>query len=327
MRIAVEGHGRKHGPVARHGVYTFVDWRPVHDDAYRIVYQPPTKACLWRLRWTVLAVIAMLAVYAIRSRIADQAIRWGWMPAMADLAVWGAMGLVALLGLSAPIIPWWHRLTIELDGRGNLTVRVRKLVSSSRSWPINAFTRIAVLAQEVVGGSPWDHGRAGYRWRIQLIGPGGPNNILQPLVEFWPYHQHTRPPQEPLPERVASLVNVLQRMTGLVAPKPLIIHSPVDSPLASRGRRHMTISAPVIESHTYGSLDEMPQELRADVEQIMDEAQQAGDAAGEHRVISRQAFAYRDSDGNEYTVDSLEKMPPEMRALYERIRQQMKETE
>lgn len=66
------------------------------------------------------------------------------------------------------------------------------------------------------------------------------------------------------------------------------------------------------ERHVYHSLDELPPEMRAKIEEFQKRAAQ-GQAT--------QTFKVRDASGHEKTYHSLEELPPEMRKMLENIEQ------
>jgi hypothetical protein len=74
-------------------------------------------------------------------------------------------------------------------------------------------------------------------------------------------------------------------------------------------------------TRTFTSLDEMPEHLKAEAEQLMAQAGHTGAGeVGSHK----QVFRFSDSKGNEQVYHSLEEMPPEVREQFERIRRQTK---
>jgi hypothetical protein len=84
------------------------------------------------------------------------------------------------------------------------------------------------------------------------------------------------------------------------------------------------------ERHVYHSLDELPPDLRKEVESLqaegLKESLHASSTDGPTtKVISRKTgsvFKVRDAAGNEQVYHSLEELPPEVRAAWEHARNQ-----
>jgi hypothetical protein len=84
------------------------------------------------------------------------------------------------------------------------------------------------------------------------------------------------------------------------------------------------------ERHEYHSLEELPSELRKEVENLqaegLKESFRASSTDGPTtKIVSRKTgsvFKVRDAAGNEHVYHSLEELPPEIRAAWERARNQ-----
>jgi len=87
------------------------------------------------------------------------------------------------------------------------------------------------------------------------------------------------------------------------------------------------------EKHAYHSLDEVPPELRAQFEKLQSEAAKELGAELPSAIVSKDAptpgivvrkeirvFKFKDASGQEQVYHSLEEMPPEKRALFEKLR-------
>lgn len=85
------------------------------------------------------------------------------------------------------------------------------------------------------------------------------------------------------------------------------------------------------ERHAYCSLDEVPPEFRAQFEQLQSEATKELDAGLPAAIVSEdapkpgiivhkeiQVFKFKDASGKEQVYHSLEQMPPEQRAIFEK---------
>jgi hypothetical protein len=87
------------------------------------------------------------------------------------------------------------------------------------------------------------------------------------------------------------------------------------------------------QQHEYHSFDELPPELAAEVKKLEGEAlkQVATDSISDGlttRITTRKSvsvFRVKDASGKEQVYHSLEEMPPELRSLVERARNQIKE--
>lgn len=228
-----------------------------------------------------------------------------------------------VVGILAPLSVLWNRIVIRRDVRGDLGVSMWRLFPRSREWPQELFGRITVTAREMVLRSRRRSRvrSVGWRWhvRIDATGPGD-GAPGAPLVEFCPDHQKDRPAVEGrMSDRVGVFVRWLAGATGLP------VAGPVMAPHLARGRgpllgmRHMVRGAPAtLERRVYDGLDEMPAELRQRAEQMMAQARARCILPGE--VISSERIVVRDAQGRVHTYHSIDEMPPEVRALYERGR-------
>ena len=86
--------------------------------------------------------------------------------------------------------------------------------------------------------------------------------------------------------------------------------------------------------HVYNSLDEVPEELRNKISEIQGNAlkEALGGSAkisltfGSKPPIEKKITIYKikDATGNEHVYHSLEELPPEMRAAFEKIKGELK---
>lgn len=87
------------------------------------------------------------------------------------------------------------------------------------------------------------------------------------------------------------------------------------------------------EQHVYRSLDEVPPEFREKFEKLRSEVAKETDAAVQSAVASKDApkpafifrkeirvFKFKDASGKEQVYHSLDEMPPEQRAIFEKVR-------
>lgn len=227
----------------------------------------------------------------------------------------GLTALLALLGLYMPTSCLWRRIVIEVDPARNLSVLRWRLVPRTRRWPLGQFSRAEVLAQEVPAGGGRRSG--GFRWRVGLIDQDGGW-----ALEFCPDQNRVPPRQGEMSARTTAFCAALSRITGLPCEPPKVIR--MSSDLAG-GLRHV-VHGPIITSKTYGSLEEMPPELREMVERARlapGEESRVVLGATARRTFGRGAsgttnqFRIEDQEGNVRTYDSLDEMPPEDRASFE----------
>lgn len=81
--------------------------------------------------------------------------------------------------------------------------------------------------------------------------------------------------------------------------------------------------------HVYHSLDEVPPEFRATIEKLKKELDDKSNSSADSKdkleqgMVLRediQEFKFKDAAGNEQVYHSLDEMPPETRALFEKLR-------
>lgn len=80
------------------------------------------------------------------------------------------------------------------------------------------------------------------------------------------------------------------------------------------------------EKKVYHSLEEVPPEFRAELEKLQAEVKSGLKVESTSKFIVRneiQEFRFKDASGEERVYHSLDEMPPEQRALIEKMRQQL----
>jgi hypothetical protein len=150
-----------------------------------------------------------------------------------------------------------------------------------------------------------------------------PSLVDDTEVVFFIDYQKTQPSNdEPPPGSVSKLTAHLQRLTGIES----VVRGEVsvDRSLLLGDRvtqRYPMATKPKITRHFARSLDEIPAELRPTAEKMFKES------SGKKGPVVRQSFSatVRDSDGNTTVYNSLDEMPPEMRARYEEAMRQAKQ--
>lgn len=231
------------------------------------------------------------------------------------------MGVLAATGLFGPISASWQRVVVARNARGELVIARRGLLPQRHRWPGGVFQFIATRAEQQVRRER--HGGyqpAGWRWQVALV----PREGVETLAEFWVEYESERSPGDTsVPDAVVTFVRTLKHLTGLPAREPVFVaFEGVQRGLFRSNIKFLRRgSAPTVTKSTqatYGSLDEMPEHLRAKAEALM--AQATSDAAsrgwghGEYRASS---YTVTDAEGRTRTYASLDEMPSETRAMFE----------
>lgn len=254
-------------------------------------------------------------------------------------AFWAALAVLVVAGILPPLATLWQRLAIEMSAMNMLTVRTRTLWPRTHYIPLNEFRRITVAAIERIHGRGRTRAKSlGYRWRVSLERDPSGYQDAGPwrVFSFEVHHQRLRPePDAPLPERVTVFVSALERMTGIRADAPAATMEYRGRVRSWRGSRDIVagslgsftaetvLEEPTAHSRTY-SFDELPPELRRRVDAMLTK----GASETRIEVTSSQSMLdgtktirYRDEHGVTHEYNSLEEMPPDIRALFEHMRE------
>ncbi len=235
------------------------------------------------------------------------------------VTLFAAFAFMPLLSL------FFGRLVVGRDPRGNLTVVYRNYVPHSRLWPKGSFDCLAVFVTEDLHYSrKWGIQYRGWVWLAQ------PQRAAQPSVpmlgNFAIANAATGPvflldrqkfaPTDvpPLPDRVLGFATAFQKVTGLPFGEPIVAESNLTVDRQRRGtiRRSFSVNVgePEVTRSTYGSLDDVPPELRAQFDALMDSAESEGDGlytSTTHRIT------IVDDSGETQVYDSVDDLPPEFR--------------
>ena len=244
---------------------------------------------------------------------------------MAQVVRVGTIVLSILLAAAAilpPLMALIEQLTVQGDGLGNFVVTRRRFLNRTHACPSTGLGAMTITAGEKVVHGRHGTRRLGYRWVVGVDSP-----LTQTYFEFHPDHQKLTPIEgQGLPERVNEFAQGLSRMTGLQVPAPIIIdYQSVRPTLFGRRGEMMVRNQPVVTrtTHTY-SLDEIPPDLRGHVDALLAQAKsQPGTPVTQ--TFTKGTFTYRDPNGQEHTYASVEEMPPDVRALFEKIRREVEE--
>ena len=234
------------------------------------------------------------------------------------IAMWALSILLGAVATLPPLMALIEQFTVENDGRGNLAVTWRRFVTRTRACPVSDLGAMTITAGERVAQGRYGTRGLGYRWIVSV------ESALTGLrFEFHPDHQkHTPINGRHLPERVETFVQGLSRMTGLQIPAPVILDYQTLTPAFIAGQGVMSVrNKAEVTTHSY-SMDEIPQELRGHVDALLAQAKSNPGAMPAIHTFTHGTFTYRDPNGQEHTYTSLEEMPPDVRALFERIRRE-----
>ena len=246
----------------------------------------------------------------------------GWR-ALGNAAYWTATwGLIALAVVPLLLVPV-HRVTVARGPDRDVIVKMCGLWPTRRRMPVRDMAKILVGPEEDVSRTRSMRIRNGWRWLVRVVGraqPDSPSGTADAwCVEFFMDFQKQQPadPSRP-PRRVQAFVESLSRLTGGVGVEYAIPGERFGQPgrygWPLQGESVEYSSAPVVERRRYRSLDEVPEHLRNALGCLMEESHRTG-----RREFHAVRVTVRDAQGHEITYNSLEEMPPDVRARYERF--------
>ncbi len=238
--------------------------------------------------------------------------------------VLAATALLAALAILPPLLALTEQISVGRDLRGNFIVTHRWFLTRTRSCPLSTLTPFRLTAQQMgQQGGPGSSRQSGYRWIVSTVsdpshGGSGVN------FAFHIDHGMTRPdPAAPLPGRVATFVEGMRRLTGIPHNEPIVLDSPLIERSPFRIQTGVHISrGPAVRTQTFSNLDEIPPELRSEIDAMMGASERKGNPHVEHRVFRSQHITVKDADGNVRTYTSPDEMPAELRAVYEDAKRQ-----
>ncbi|MCP4640552.1 MAG: hypothetical protein GY851_08970 [bacterium] len=327
-------------------IFEITDWRLARGDEQALVYRPGAMTLLRRLAGTL--AFGVGAGFLFKMAFDMGGVRFGSDPIYTTACV--LAGLCAAVAVLLPLSCLWSHVTLRRSVRGLVVQKWGLLLPSSSEWAKGSLKSVRILAQEVMTGRHAQRRSIGYRWRVCLMGDAG-----EDVLEFWVHHEKDRPAGDRLPERVAAFAAGVHRLTGLAYGKPIV---------AAYGERHATGRHMVVESdpvttrRTYQSLDDVPEEMRGRLEEMMEQARATGEPVVENVHVDRQTFhsldevppelrgrveemmgrggeglhvstssseaiTFTGADGKPRTYHSVDEMPPDVRAVYEQMRKRM----
>ena len=232
-------------------------------------------------------------------------------------AVWGLTALAVLPLLLVSI----ERVTVERNLERELVIRKFSLWPTKRRVPLEAIAGILVGPDEVTTQIRTRRIHKGWRWIARIVGgtaSSPAHGILDQLdITFWLQFQKQRPNDPSCPPlRVRQFVQSLCKISGIADVSYAIPGEAFGHP----GTFGWPVQTKVFEcdspvrtqQHVFRSLDDVPDSLRDEVQQLMQESRRSG--RDEVRTIR---VTVRDIHGNERTYHSLEEMPADVRARYE----------
>ncbi len=315
--------------------YSLLHWTLTRHTGDAIEYRPGFRITLRRLTWSMAALLGMLAVHLAYTQIVGPALPT--VPAemddvsadpmgsavrvrqIASAAHASLMALCLFVALVAPLSTLIERLHISRDMRGNLVVAHQRILSKRRQWPRGAFQSINTYYSERLSrsrGVDWRH------WRVGL----SPREGIPAMLEFDLASVSTKEVPGPTPPReVVELVQHLKRLTGLPA------HEPVHADFPQMRRRSLlpkvsiSIGPSVREwksSATFGSLDEIPEEMRPKAAALIAEARaKAADRGWSSGTYTASTFQITDDQGVTRTYNSFDELPEDVQARLRQLRQ------
>ncbi|MCL4694616.1 MAG: hypothetical protein KJ060_19155 [Candidatus Hydrogenedentes bacterium] len=308
--------------------FNFVDWNVYRNTDESLVYRPGMKTLLRRLAWSFVAVVLIVGVqYGYHEAISRLTILE---PRGTEVGVVGPdeqvaaglryarIALTILLGGSAILVPLLaliEQLTIRQDVRGDLVIARRQLWPRTVSCPGASLSPLSVIAREQAR-SGGNHSN-GYQWIVLTYSDparGGTGTSL----EFHVDHSQFPPTStDRLPERAATFVDALRRLTGVEYQGPIVTEA---DPFRSVRRGQYRRRGPVVTKRFTKTFGNVPPELQGEVESLMARLGENSGSGFQHEVIRTERITVKDADGNVRTYNSAEELPPEMRAVFDEMR-------
>ncbi|MBI5092319.1 MAG: hypothetical protein HZB26_07720 [Candidatus Hydrogenedentes bacterium] len=226
---------------------------------------------------------------------------------------------ILLCGILAPLSAIWNRTQVRVDAGGTLSVSTFFLWPRTRSWRLTAFGGIAYGTRMRVIHPRRSRPRTSWQWFVRLNPAPMDNEGPSPSFVEFRVHSQTDPPEDDRrpPETVQALTAWLQHATGLPASGP----ERLGRQTGVIRSRYVTRTESVITNNVFTSYEELPEDLRAEVDRLRAEAREKGVPDDQPIVRRVNRFTIRSGLGPAKTYNSLEEMPPDVRVLYERMRQ------
>ncbi len=341
-------------------IYRFTDWRLAEHDTYGMVYRPSWKTLAGRLTGTALAALLIAGAFYTYGQMGGLIgglalqVLWGLTGVLALIGI--LLPLSCLWNrLSISVDPYGNLVVRQMGAVlpssrdfplgpfKRIGVFVQEDIRASRYRRYRAGWRwvVVLLGPDAENGvqfwsywqkhEPSDFGRIPEKVQAFVSG-------LSALTGLAAGEQQVVRSQGRGARRGLSVAPTVDVRSG-----GKIYHSLDEIPQAMRARaeeaiararqsgpesgfsgvhtsRVITVQGADGATHTYHSLDEMPPEERRRVEGMMGERGVRANAGGLPASSAHHSITFRDREGNVHKHNSAEEMPPEVRAIYERLR-------
>jgi hypothetical protein len=310
--------------------YSLAHWTLARHAADAYDYRPRFSMILRRLPWTFAMLFLMAAVHTGYIRFVERALPTPPVEAgliqeaepgaviqinqIAGAAYTAALVLCLLVAVYAPLITFIERLRISKDVRGNLVITRQRILANRRQWPRGAFRSIDLYCYR---------GRSSLRgdqrhWRVSL----SPQEGLPSMLEFDLGSVSTRKvPGLTPPRKVVEFVQHMKRLTGLPAQDPVYAEFPQTRRRSLLPKVSISIG-PSVRECTFGSSDEIPDEMRPHAAALIAEARaKAADKGWSSGTYTASTFRITDDQGVTRTYNSFDELPEEVQARLGQMRQ------
>ncbi len=297
--------------------YSILDWYVYRRDAHALVYRPSLTTLLKRLQYPLFAGLFSAGVWYFSRSTSVRSVDG---TLFRDI-VHGLIMVVCALGVLPVLAALIEELRIGCDAGKNLVIRKRSLWSTAITIPISKDSVLTVCAREALARvrrrGPLRSAR--YTWTVTLTA----NPIMQGMeaicLEFLLAHQWERPLENrSFPSRVQEFVDAVSAMTGVRVDPDSAIADARRTARAWATSRHVSFPSVKVSKREI-PVDDLPPEVRAKVQALVEDAQQKGVSGFTQETTLHQEFKVMGEDGTVRTYGSLEELPPEIRATIERF--------
>lgn len=240
----------------------------------------------------------------------------------------GAIGLFTFLGIVVPLSAYWERVTMRVDPYGRFIFKRRgpNLLTERIQAEPGTYTSILCCAQEQQrkrGQNTYE--TVGWMWNIAIQSIGGDQNIVFSLDMMKNRPMENAPP----PGRVRRVADALSKNMRIPIVKEfpvLDFHSRRFGPMGNQAT-FISSSDPIVTTRVVNH-DEMPPEMQDRLKSASGSPMSirnktvrnlSGDATVHEESNTSRKITYQAVDGTVYTYDSFDDMPPEVKAIYEKL--------
>lgn len=293
-------------------VYDIRNWKQENVSGQAILMRPGMAVLSRRLGATGVAIVVIVLLASVYSS-SSGLVRSGPYAGSVQGGLLLLMGMLAALGVLAPVSCLWSCLRIERTPRGDLAVHHRGIIlASTREWSVRDFERIVPDVKEVLRTSRQKRFHIWWFSANLIAATANSENIEFRLVE------QKDASSLYFPQVVQKFSQSLSQLTGL----PAVGFEGI-VPVRSGGRSRVRVVSrgPVTNRQFFSSPDEMPPDIRARFEQLKAEADMRG-GSGAFRNVSECITITQ--NGETHTYHSVDEMPPEVRTRFEEVRRMAK---